>query len=148
MKFKTMIELGGKTATGMQVPEEVVMALGTTKRPPVKVTINGYTYRSTVAVMGGRYMLPVSEEVRRNAGVAAGDEVEVDIELDTEPRQVTVPPDFAQALESEQQAKEFFEKLSYSNKRRIILQIEQAKAAETRQRRLDKAVSMRKEGKI
>jgi hypothetical protein len=148
LKFKTMVELGGKTATGMQVPEEVVMSLGTTKRPPVKVTINGYTYRSTVAVMGGRYMLPVSEEVRRNAGVAAGDEVEVDIELDTEPRQVTVPPDFAQALESEQQAKEFFEKLSYSNKRRIILQIEQAKAAETRQRRLDKAVSMRKEGKI
>src|SRR5439155_1121133 len=85
-------------AAAVRVPPEVVSALGSSKRPAVRVTINGYTYRSTVAVMGGEFMLPLSAENRSGAGVAAGDEVEVDIELDTAPREVSVPPDFAEAL--------------------------------------------------
>ena len=93
MRFHTTLFLGGKTATGMEVPEDVVLALGSGKRPAVRVTINDYTYRSTVAPMSGKYFLPVSAEVRAHAGVAAGDEFDVSVELDSEPREVTVPPD-------------------------------------------------------
>lgn len=148
MKFTTKLELGGKTATGFVVPPEVVEALGKGKKPPVKVTINGrYTYRNTVAVMDGVYMLGVSAEHREGAGVKAGDLMEVDLELDTEPRVLETPPDLAEALEREPKAKEYFESLSYSNKRRHVLAIEGAKAAETRQRRIEKSVGMFKEGK-
>jgi hypothetical protein len=145
--FRTTSELGGKNATGIQVPAEVVESLGSSKRPAVRVTINGYTYRSTVAPYGGVYMIPVSAEVRDSAGVAAGDEVEVGIELDTEPREVIVPPDFADALDRDADARRFFDGLSYSNKRRHILSIEDAKTAETRQRRIAKAVDMLREGR-
>src|SRR5437867_2874762 len=85
MRFHAVIQLSGKTATGIEVPGEVVAALGPSKRPAVRVTINGYTYPSTVAPLGGAFMLPVSAEVRAQAGVAAGDEVAVDVELDTAP---------------------------------------------------------------
>jgi hypothetical protein len=131
----------------MQVPAEVVAALGAGKRPAVRVTINGYTYRSTVATMGGELLLPVSAEVRAGAGVAAGDEVGVEVELDTAPREVTVPPDFAAALDAEPAARQHFDSLSYSNKRYHVLAIEGAKAAETRQRRIAKAVEDLRAGK-
>ena len=147
MKFRTTILLSGKTATGLVVPAEVVEALGAGKRPPVNVTIGGHTYRSTVAVMGGEYMLPLSAENREKAGVASGDEVEVDLELDTAPREVSVPPDLAQALKGEEEARRFFEGLSYSQKRRIVLGIDDAKTEATRQRRIEKAVSMLREGR-
>jgi bifunctional DNA-binding transcriptional regulator/antitoxin component of YhaV-PrlF toxin-antitoxin module len=140
MRFRATVELGGKTATGIRVPAEVVARLGPSKRPAVRVTINGHTYRSTVAPLGGAHMLPVSAEIRERAGVAAGDEVEVDIELDTEPREVTVPPDFAAALDRDADAKRSFDGLSYSNKRRYVLSIEEAKTEETRQRRIAKAI--------
>jgi hypothetical protein len=146
MRFRAKIQLDGKTATGIQVPDEVVAALGPSKRPAVRVTINGYTYRNSVASMGGKFMLAVSAEVRSKAGVAAGDEVDVDIELDTEPREVSVPPDFAEALEHDGEAKRTFDKLSYSNKQRHVLSIEQAKTAETRQRRIAKAIEALREG--
>ncbi len=147
MRFRATIQLGGKTATGIRVPAEVVAALGPSKRPAVRVTIKGYTYRSSVASLGGEFMLPVSAEVREHAGVAAGDEVDVDIELDTEPREVAVPPDFAEALDRDADARRHFDGLSYSHKLRHVVSIEQAKTAETRQRRIDKAVSMLREGR-
>jgi hypothetical protein len=140
MRFHTIIELGGKTATGMRVPDEVVEALGAGKRPAVAVTINGYTYRSTIAPMGGVFMIPVSAAVREAAGVAAGDEVAVDLELDTAPREIEIPPDFQAALDADPEAKSVFERLSYSNKRQHTLSIEGAKSAETRQRRIEKAI--------
>jgi hypothetical protein len=146
MRFRTTLELGGKTATGFRVPAEVVAALGSSKRPPVRVTINGHTYRNTVAVYGGVFMLGVSAENRAAAGVQAGDEIDVDIELDTAPRDVAVPPDFAEALDRDADARQFFDGLSYSHKRRHVLAIEQAKSAETRQRRIEKAISMLREG--
>ncbi len=148
MRFRTTVQTSGKTATGFAVPPEVVAGLGASKRPPVRVTINGYSYPSTVAVMGGVFMLPVSAEVRERAGVAGGDEVDVDIALDTEPRQVAVPDDFARALDGETEAKAFFTGLSYSNQRRIVLSVEGAKTAETRQRRIDKALEQLREGRV
>ncbi len=147
MRFRAIVQLAGKTATGIRVPAEVVASLGPSKRPPVRVTINGHTYRSTVAPLGGEFMLPISAEHRESAGVAAGDEVDVDIELDTEPREVTVPPDLREALDRDANARRFFDGLSYSQKQRYVLSIEQAKTAETRKLRIAKAVSMLREGR-
>jgi len=112
MRFHATVELGGKTATGVEVPRDVVESLGPSKRPAVRVTINDYTYRSSVAPMGGRFLLGISAEVRAAAGVQAGDEVDIDIELDTEPREVAVPPDFTDALAGDPAAKTFFHGLS------------------------------------
>jgi Bacteriocin-protection, YdeI or OmpD-Associated/Domain of unknown function (DUF1905) len=148
MRFRTTVELGGKTATGIRVPDEVVASLAAGKRPAVRVTINGYTYRSTVAPMSGGFYLPVSAEVREKTGVAAGDEIEAEIELDTAPREVTLPADFAAALSQDVTARQFFETLSYSNKRRFVESIEGAKTAETRQRRIEKSLSSLREGKV
>ncbi|MNI61472.1 hypothetical protein D3C73_1167460 [compost metagenome] len=147
MKFKATVMLSGKTATGIPVPEEAVAALGAGKKPAVKVTIGGYTYPSTVAVMGGQFLIPLSAEHRTGAGVSAGDEIEVELVLDNEPREVIVPPDFAEALDQEPAARSFFDGLSYSNKRRFVLSIEDAKTAETRQRRIAKAVQNLSEGR-
>jgi hypothetical protein len=148
MRFHATVQLNGKTATGIEVPPEVVASLGSGKRPSVRVTISGYTYRSTVAPMGGVFMLPVSAEVRERADVAAGDEVDVDVELDSEPREVSAPPDFQAALDGDPDAKRFFEGLSYSNKRRFVLPIEETKSAETRRKRIAKAIVALREGKI
>lgn len=148
MRFHTTILQADKNATGIQIPAEVVESLGAGKRPPVRVTINGYTYRNTVAVMGGVFMVGVSAEHRKGARVAGGDEVDVEIELDSEPRVVTVPPDFQAALDSDSAAKRFFEGLSYSNKSRHVLAIEGAKTVETRQRRIDKAINDLRAGKM
>jgi len=147
MRFRTTIQQSGKTATGIQVPDEVVDALGSGRRPAVKVTINGYTYRNTVAVMGGVYMVGVSAEHRAGAGVAGGDEVDVDVELDTAPREVTVPADFAAALDAEPNARRTFDGLSYSNKSWHVLQVTGAKTDETRQRRIAKSVDLLKQGR-
>lgn len=148
MRFRTIVHLDGKTATGLHIPPEIVASLGPSKRPLVRVTINGYTYRSSIAPMGGIFMLGISADVRKKANVAAGDEVDVELELDTEPREVTVPPDLAAALDGDADARRFFDGLSYSNKRRIVLSIEDARTAETRQKRITKAVGMLHEGKI
>jgi len=148
MRFKTTIELGGKTATGMQVPAEVVEGLNAGKRPPVRVTVNGYTYRSTIAAYTGVFMLPVSKEVREAAGIRAGDEVDVDVELDTAPREVEIPPDFAEAIAADADASRFYESLSYSNRRRLVMGIEEAKTPETRRRRIDKSVALLREGRV
>ena len=147
MRFRAIVELGGKTATGIRVPDEVVTALGVGKRPPVRVAINNHTYRSTVVSLGGEFMLPVSAEQGAAAGVQAGDEVDVDLELDTEPREVTVPPDLAEALDADPDARRAFDGLTYSHKRRHVLAIEEAKTPETRQRRIEKAVSTLREGR-
>ena len=147
MRFHTTILTSGKTAAGIQVPPEIVEALGAGKVPKVRVTIRGYTYRSSVAMVGGVPMVGVSAENRAGAGVAGGDEVDVDIELDTAPREVTEPADFAAALDAEPGARRTFEGLSYSNKSWHTLQIEGAKTDETRQRRIAKSVETLREGR-
>lgn len=147
MNFQATVELAGKTATGVAVPPDVVTALGSGRRPRVRVTIRGYTYRSTVAPMQGRFMLPVSAEVRQRAGVAAGDIVEVEVEPDEAPREVDIPPDFAAALDRDGDARRFFDGLSHSNKQWHVLSIEGAKTAATRQRRIQKSVEMLRVGR-
>ena len=107
----------------------------------MRVTVNGYEYRSSIASMGGRFMLGLSAEVRAGAGVSAGDEIELDLQLDDAPREVEVPDDLAQALAASPSAQRAFEALSYSNRRRLVLAVEAAKAAETRQRRIAKTVA-------
>jgi len=147
VRFRTTLLQSGKTATGFEVPEAIVDALGRGKRPSVKVTINGYTYRNTVAVMGGVFMIGVSAENRAGAGVAGGDEVDVDLELDTAPREVTVPADFAAALDRDADARRTFDGLSYSNRQWHVLSIEGAKTDETRQRRIAKSVDILRQGR-
>ena len=132
MRFHARIELDGKTATGIRVPAAVVESLGAKKRVPVRVTIGGHSYRSTIAPMGGEFLIPVSAENRKGAGVVAGDEVDVDIEVDTEPREVAVPADLAEAMAGDGAASAFFAGLTYSQKRGYTTWIEDAKRAETR----------------
>lgn len=148
MRFRTTILQSEGTATGIEVPADVVESLGKGKRPPVTVTINGFTYRNTIAVYGGTYMVGISAENRAGAGVVGGDEIDVDIELDTAPREVTVPPDLAAALDAEPAARATFDGLSYSNKSWHVLQVTGAKTDETRQRRITKSVETLKAGRI
>ncbi len=146
-QFRAVIEAHGKSATGIEVPAEVVEALGPSRRPKVRATVAGHTYRSSVASMGGRFLLGVSAEVRRAANVAAGDDVDVALELDEETREVVVPDDFAEALAAVPAARAFFDGLSYSQRRWFVLGIEEAKKPETRLRRIDKAVARLAEGR-
>jgi hypothetical protein len=147
MRFHTTILQAGKTATGIRIPDEIVEALGAGRKPPIRVTINGYTYRSMVAVMGGDYMVGVNADNRAGAGVAGGDEVDVDIELDKAPREVSVPADLAAALDAVPAARRTFDALSYSNKSWHTLQVEGAKTEETRQRRIARSIEILREGR-
>lgn len=140
MRFRATLEQNGRTATGIEVPGRVLEELGSGKRPAVRVTINGYTYPSTVGSMGGRSLLPVSAAVREQAGVSAGDQLDVEVELDTAPREVTIPDDLAAGLRADPTAERAFAALSYSGKQRLVLPIEKAKAAETRRRRVAQAL--------
>lgn len=147
MRIRARIDGSDDGAAGIHIDESVVTALGSTRRPAVSVTINGYTYRSSIAPMGGGYMLGVTKETRRITGVKAGEEIDVEIELDTAPREVTVPDDLAARLGGDTGAKAFFDSLSYSNRRWYVLPIEDARSPETRQRRVDKAMAMLREGR-
>jgi hypothetical protein len=146
MRFRTTVLQTGKTTTGVEVPPDIVSSFGRGKRPAVTVTINGYTYRNTVAVMGGVYMIGISAEHRAGSGVKGGDEVDVDLELDDSPREVDVPADFAAALDAVPEARQTFDALSYSNKSWHTLQIAGAKSDETRQRRIARSVQALREG--
>lgn len=141
MVFSAVLELNGKTATGITVPESVVEALGSGKRPKVVVTINGHSYRSTVSVYGGVYMLPVAAENRAGAGLEAGQTVVVELMLDTLPREVTVPEDLAAALDATPGAREKFELLAYTSKKEHVVLVQTAKTQETRERRIAKVVT-------
>ncbi|MGI5500035.1 YdeI/OmpD-associated family protein [Lentzea sp. CA-135723] len=139
--FTSLVELNGKTATGLRVPAAVVEALGQGKKPRVSVTIGAHTYRSTVAVMGGDFMLPLSAANREAAGVAAGETVEVTLEPDLAERTVDVPDDLAAALDRHPGAKAAFAALSYSNQRQRAEAVAAAKQPETRARRIEKIVT-------
>lgn len=140
-RFRATILTAGKTATGIRVPDALVEALGAGKRPAVRITIKGYTYRSTVAVMGGRFMVGVSAEVRESAGVAGGDVVDVEMALDTAARTVELPAELRKALMAQPKAKARFDSLSYSRKRVLVDPIARAKTSDTRMRNVAKALA-------
>jgi hypothetical protein len=142
INFKAELQLDGKTATGIPVPPEVLDGLGGGRRPAVSVTINGYVFRSTIGSLGGVAKIPVSSTVRAAAGVAAGDLLDVGIELDTAPREVSVPDDLAAELAGRPEAREFFDGLSYSRRHAYVSWIEQAKKPETRADRVRKTVAL------
>lgn len=123
-------------ATGINIPAAVIEALGKGKKPPVTVTINGFSYRTTVAVMGGEFMVPLSQARRTAAGVEPGETITVTVELDVEPRRVEVPDDLAAALGARPGAREAFDRASYSVRKEFVRQVNDAKTQETRERRI------------
>ena len=146
MKYKTTIlQIGNNT--GIEVPPEVVDGLGGGKKPAVVVTIGSYSYRSTVAMMGGKFLISLSSARRAESGLNGGDAIEVDLELDTAPREVTVPQELSVAMAGDAAAKAFFETLSYSNKLKHAQSVADAKTPETRAKRVEKAMEMLRAGK-
>lgn len=141
-KFRiTLRKAEAMDAMGIEVPPAVVEGFGQGKRPKVTVTLKGYTYRSTVAVMGGKFMLPLAKEHREKSGVRDGEKVEITLELDTAPREVEVPKDLAAALKKAG-VRATFDKLAFTHRKEHVRAIEEAKAPETRARRIEKAVAM------
>jgi bifunctional DNA-binding transcriptional regulator/antitoxin component of YhaV-PrlF toxin-antitoxin module len=138
MKFRSYVE-PPEPMRGLEVPPEIVEALGGGKRPAVTITINGHSWKSRVAIMRGRYLIGLSNANRKAAGIVTGDEVEV--EIDAEPRVVVEPADFARALDADPIARTAYDRLSYSRKREHVLAIESAKKAETRIRLIEKALA-------
>ena len=145
VEFRTTVVQSGKTATGLQVPDEVVAALGGGKRPPVTVTIGGHGYRTTIAPMGGAFWIPLAAEHREAAGVQAGQEVDVRVELDTAPRETPLPEDLAAALDED--ARAFFDGLAPSHRKEWVRWVEEAKKPETRATRVEKTAAALREGK-
>ena len=145
MRFESTVELGGKTATGIPVPDAVIEALGSSKRPPVTITINGHTYRTTAVRMGGQFYVPLNAENRAAAGVAAGEDITVDIEPDTAPREVTVPDDLAAAMDDDTRAA--YDGLSFTHRKEWVRWVEEAKKPETRATRIEKTVAGLRAGK-
>lgn len=137
----TLLKDSEKNATGIPVPADAVSTLGAGKRPVVNVTINGFTYQSSVAVMGGEFFLPLSQERRAAAGVEAGDSLTVTLVLEEGPRLVEVPDDLAAALGAVEGARDAFDALSYSTRKEFVRQVESAKAQETRNRRIEGIVA-------
>jgi hypothetical protein len=146
VSFETTLSQSGNN-TGIEVPADLVEQLGAGKRPAVHVHVNGYDFRSTVAVMGGRYLIGVSAAVRQASGLQGGDRITVTLTVADTPREVDVPPDFAAALAAEPRAAEFFAKISNSLQRYHVDNIAGAKSPETRARRIEKAVALFLDGK-
>ncbi|MEV6278664.1 YdeI/OmpD-associated family protein [Nocardia sp. NPDC051832] len=140
MKFRAHVE-PPEPMRGLEVPPEVVAALGGGARPPVTITVNGHSWKSRVAIMRGRHLLGLSNANRQAADVAIGEEVEVELHLDTEPRTVVEPPDFAQALDADPIARAAYDSLTHSRKRAHVHAIESAKKPDTRQRRIETAIA-------
>ena len=140
-QFETTLAASGNN-TGIVVPEGVIERLGAGKRPPVVVNVNGYEYRSTVAVMGGQYLIGFSAAHRAATGLQGGDPIRVSLEIASGPRAVDVPADFSAALDADESARRFFDGLSNSLQRYHVDNINAARAPQTRQRRIDKAVAL------
>jgi antitoxin component of MazEF toxin-antitoxin module len=144
--FDTTVAATGNN-TGIVVPEEMIEQLGAGGRPAVVVNLNGYQYPSTVGVMGGRHLISISAAVRKDTGLKAGDAIHVVLTLADGPREVNVPGDLTAALSADPTAGAFFATLSNSLQRYHVDNINAAKSAETRQRRIDKAISLFRQGK-
>jgi hypothetical protein len=146
-KFTAVIQNAGEGGAFVEVPFDVEEAFGS-KRPKVKATIEGVSYRGTLVRMGTEcHLLIILKGIREQVGKTFGDEVKITVELDTEPRVVAIPKDLAGALKKDREAKIRFGKLSYTHQKEYVTWIEEAKKDETRQRRLAKTIVMLKEKK-
>jgi hypothetical protein len=145
MKFQTVLIQQGKTATGIEVPDDVIAALAAGKRFPVTVTIGDYSYRSTLTPYKGKNLISMSAENRAGAGVEGGQQIEVDVVVDTEPRVVEIPVELRAAIDSDSDAATFFETLSVSAQRAYVAWVESAKQETTRATRLEKTVEYLRE---
>ncbi|MBA3652857.1 MAG: DUF1905 domain-containing protein [Actinobacteria bacterium] len=144
--FETTVAASGNN-TGIVVPEDAVAELAAGNRPSVLVNVNGHEYRNTVAVMSGKYMIGISAAIRKATGLKAADPITVTLTIADSPREVSIPADFETALAANAPAREFFGKLSNSLQRYHVDNINAAKTAETRQRRIDKAIALFLAGK-
>ncbi|WP_080779260.1 YdeI/OmpD-associated family protein [Chryseobacterium phocaeense] len=144
VKYNTTIVQRGNT-TGIKISENILEQLNGGKKPLVKVTLNGYTYRSAVGKMDGEFMISLSAENRANAKVQGGQTLEVTIELDNEPRTVELPAELQAEFDHNADAKSAFEKLAPSRKKAIVLSINEAKTDETRKKRIEKAINSLKD---
>ncbi|MBB4908750.1 YdeI/OmpD-associated family protein [Actinophytocola algeriensis] len=147
MRFRAELESTGKTTAGFEVPEDVVEGVGGGGHPKVTVTVDGFTFRTSIARMGGRFLLGVSAERRAQSGIETGQVFDVDVELDTEPREIEVPEDLAAALTADEAARKFWNTLSYSKQSWHVHQVTSAKKAETRAARVEKSVTMLRDGR-
>lgn len=145
MRFRAELEATGKNTAGFEVPAAVVADLDGGGHPKVKVTVDGYSFRTSIAKMGGRYLLGVSQDRRAEGGLSPSETYDVDVELDTAPREVELPDDLAAALDADPAAKEFWDTLSYSKQSWHVLQVTGAKKAETRSARVAKSIAMLRE---
>ncbi len=141
MEFTAPLEATGGTTTGFVVPDEVVAALGAGRRPKVAATVNGHTWRTSIASMGGRFLLGASAAVRDAAGIAAGEVHTVTVEVDAAPRTVEVPEDLAAALAAAPEAMSAWVDLSYSHQRAHAEAVLAARKPETRARRVASTIA-------
>jgi len=144
--FDTTVTASGNN-TGIVVPDEVIERLGVGKRPAVVVNVNGYEYRNTVGVMGGKFLLSISSAVRKETGLKGGDAIHVVLSVASGPRDVDMPADLQAALEAEPRLAEFFATLSNSVQRYHVDNVNAAKGADTRKRRIEKSIALFREGK-
>jgi Bacteriocin-protection, YdeI or OmpD-Associated/Domain of unknown function (DUF1905) len=144
-RFETVLGAEGG-GVFIEIPLDVPALFGRA-RPAVRATVNGHKFRSTVAVYGGRYYLPVKRALREAAGVAAGDAVVVELEADQEPRTVEPPADLAAALAADPDAGTAFAGLSYTHQREYAEWVAEAKRADARRRRVEQAVAMLRDGR-
>jgi hypothetical protein len=147
MEFRAELQRTGGNTTGFQVTDEFVAELGGGGRPRVVVRVNGFEFRSSIARMGGDYWLGVSAERRSAAGVEGGQVYDVEVELDSAPREIEVPDDLARALAGEPAVQAFWDTMSFSNQRWHAEQLTAAKTDETRARRLAKSLDLLRAGK-
>jgi hypothetical protein len=147
MRFQTTLRSFGPNNTGIEVPEEVLAGLGRGRRVKVVVTVNGYTYRSSVTPYMGLILIPFSAEHRAATGLKGGETIEVELVPDDAPREVEVPEDLAAALAGEPEARAFFDGLSYTHRKTYATWLEEAKKPETRAARVAKAVELLRERK-
>jgi hypothetical protein len=147
LKFETTLAPRGPAAA-IVLDDDQVAAVGEgAKRFPVRATINGCELRLSVARMRGEFLLGLSKEARARAGVQAGDTVQVELELDTAPREVEVPERLAQALASDPQARSRFEALAFTHRKEFARWVAEAKRPETQERRVTQTLTMLRAGR-
>lgn len=147
IRFHTRLEARGPAAAVVLTDTQVAAIGEGAKRFPVVATVNGHTWRTSVARMGGEFLVGLNREVRQRAGVEAGDEVEVSLELDTDPREVELPPEFEEALVADSDARTKFQSMSFTHRKEYARWIGDAKREETRLRRVGQALEMIRAGK-